>query len=157
MKPWSIVKALPEHIPAIAAHMRDADRREVWAYRRHTPEQSLRFSLSRSLVAWTGIIDGSPAVMWGVGGVSLLSLAGSPWLLGTDAVRDVTGPFLRHSRLYVRKMQDAYPRLENHVHAANTLSIRWLRWCGFTIDDAPEESNGEDFFLFWREAACVSQ
>jgi hypothetical protein len=145
------VKALPEHIPEIAAHMRDADRREVWAYRRHTPEQSLRFSLSRSLVAWTGIIDGNPAAMWGVGGSSLLSFTGTPWLLATDALLDVRRPFLLHSRAFVRNMLHLFTRLENHVHAENTQAIRWLRWCGFTIDDVPEEFNGEDFFLFWRD------
>ncbi|MDR1947619.1 MAG: hypothetical protein LBQ51_10720 [Desulfovibrio sp.] len=152
MKSWRIERAVPEHIPAIAANMREADRREVWAWRRETPEAALRFSLSRSLAAWTGVIDERPALMWGAGAASLLSSVGNPWLLGTDAILSVQRPFLLHSGAFVAHMQAMFPRLENHVHAGNVLSIRWLKWCGFTIDDAPEEFNGEDFFMFWRGA-----
>jgi hypothetical protein len=49
-------------------------------------------------------------------------------------------------------MQSLFPRLENHVHADNVLSVRWLQWCGFSIDDTPEAYNGENFYLFWRNA-----
>ncbi|MDR1490602.1 MAG: hypothetical protein LBS65_09025 [Desulfovibrio sp.] len=65
IKLWRVEKARPEHIPAIAAHMRDADRREVWASHRHSPAQALEHSLSRSDLAWTGFIDEVPALMWG--------------------------------------------------------------------------------------------
>ncbi|MDR2668598.1 MAG: hypothetical protein LBC14_01435 [Desulfovibrio sp.] len=147
-----IEQARPEHIPAVAARMREADRREVWAYRRHTPEEALRFSLSRSLFARTAVVNGRPALMWGVGVPTLLGSVGSPWLLATDAVYEVVLPFLKYSRVAVRHMQSLFPRLENHVHADNALSIRWLQWCGFTLDDAPVEFNGENFYLFWRNA-----
>jgi RimJ/RimL family protein N-acetyltransferase len=48
-------------------------------------------------------------------------------------------------------MQERFPRLENYVHAKNKLSIRWLKWCGFTLDmEVPELINDEEFYLFWR-------
>ncbi|MDR1658949.1 MAG: hypothetical protein LBR94_01235 [Desulfovibrio sp.] len=152
---WRIEQARPEHIPDIAANMREADRREVWAYRRHTPEQALRLSLSRSLAAWTGIVEERPALMWGVGAASLLSFTGNPWLLGTDAVHDIRRPFLLHSRAFVRLMRDMFPRLENFVHAENRLSIHWLKWLGFTLEEIPEVINGEDFYLFRKEDGHV--
>jgi hypothetical protein len=152
MKNWSIEKALPEHIPAIAANMREADRREVWAYSRHTPEVALRVSLSRSRAAWTGIIDGRPELMWGVAAPSLLSSVGNPWLLSSDAYRKVSRDFLLHSRKFVRHMLTLFDRLENYVHAENELAIRWLRWCGFGFNWEPVQFNGEDFYRFWRFA-----
>jgi hypothetical protein len=152
VKPRRIGQALPEHIPAVAANMRAADRREVWAYRRHTPEEALRFSLSRSLFARTVVIAGRPALMYGVGAPTLLGSTGSPWLLATDAVYEVLFSFLKYSREVVRHMQSLFPRLENRVHADNALSLRWLQWCGFSIDPTPEVYNGENFYLFWRNA-----
>ena len=157
MRIWEIVNADSAHIPAIAANMREADRREVWASHRHTPEQALRMSLVCSTVAWTCLVEGSPAFMWGVvRRGSIFSDVGVPWLLGTDAIFKVSREFLKQSRAYVDRMQEGFLRLENHVHSGNTLSIRWLRWCGFSIDmDIPELINDEDFYLFWRESVCV--
>jgi hypothetical protein len=36
--------------------------------------------------------------------------------------------------------------------AENRLSVRWLKWCGFTLEETPVKINGEDFYLFRREA-----
>ena len=154
MADWMITLALPEHIPPIVADMREADRKEVWASHRHTPEGALLTSLVASTKAWTCLIEGQPAFMWGVAPKgSLLSSVGVPWLLGTKDIHRVNREFLRRSRAYVDLMQEGYARLENHVHAENTVSIRWLQWCGFTVEkDVPELINDEDFYYFWRMA-----
>ncbi|MDL2315710.1 hypothetical protein LJC59_01315 [Desulfovibrio sp. OttesenSCG-928-A18] len=152
MNTWQAREALPEHAAHIARHMREADRAEVWASGLQTPSEALEESLSRSVLAWTCFVDGVPAAMAGVcPRGSLFSRIGVPWLLATDALNAVRRSFARHSRFYVDAMQDAFPRLENYVHAGNSTSLRWLAWCGFSIDRAPVNINGEDFFLFWRE------
>jgi hypothetical protein len=163
---WTVVPAAPEHIPAIARDMREADRREIWASHRHTPEEALEYALERSDLAWTCLlsapaagadaspVDGTPTFMWGAARLgSIITLKGSPWLLGTDAIRKVQLEFLRQCPAFVERMNRRFPRLENFVHAENALSIRWLKWCGFTLEEeAPEVINGEDFFQFWRDA-----
>ncbi|MBE6441468.1 MAG: hypothetical protein E7022_03930 [Desulfovibrio desulfuricans] len=152
---WRIEDARPEHIAAIAAAMRPADMREVWASHRHTPAQALTFSLQRSELAWTCIIDDMPAFMWGAArNGSLITYRGAPWLLGTSAIseRRVILEFLRQCPAYVERMQARFPRLENYVHARNRLSVRWLRWLGFTVETAaPVVLHDEPFFVFWRE------
>jgi hypothetical protein len=153
MSIWEVIPAAPEHIPAIAADMREADKREVWASHRHSPAQALESALARSELAWTCLVHARPAFMWGVARQgSLISFVGAPWLLGTPDILTVLTEFLRQSPAYVDRMQERFPRLENFVHAENRLSIRWLQWCGFSVDDVPELINGEDFFLFWRDA-----
>ena len=152
MKRWRVKRAKPEHIPCIAENMRESDRREVWASNRRTPLEALTLSLQHAELAFTAFIDGVPALMWGVGApAGLLSVVGVPWFLGTDAIREVIRDFLKYSPRFVQMMQDRFPRLENHVHARNRLSIRWLTHCGFTLDSEPTEINGEAFFKFWRE------
>jgi hypothetical protein len=83
---------------------------------------------------------------------SLVSDRGAPWLLGTESIRKVRGEFLRQSHAYVNRMHERFPRLENFVHSANRLSIRWLKWCGFTVETQTLTLNGEEFFKFWRES-----
>ena len=156
MRIWEIVPAAPEHIQAIAADMRDDDVREVWASHRHCPLEALEMSLARSELAWTCLIEEVPAFMWGVARQgSMISLKGSPWLLGTNlffqAHRKLHREFLRQCPAYVGRMQERFPRLENYVHAKNTLSIRWLKYCGFALEEVPELINDEEFYLFWRE------
>lgn len=149
---WKVAEAVPAHIPVIAADMREADRIEVWASHRHAPAQALASSLEKSEMAWTCLVDGVPAFMWGVARRgSLISYRGSPWLLGTPAIHRVRREFLRQCPAYVERMQARFPRLENFVHAKNRLSVRWLRWMGFTVETAATVINDEPFFLFWRE------
>ncbi len=151
---YRVVVASTAHIPHLAENMRPADRREVMASHGHSPMEALRGSLERSATAWTLMIDDAPAAMAGVrpaGGI--ISPIGRPWLLATpDMERAPRTLLARWSRLYVGTMLRLFPRLENWVHADNRHSIRWLKWCGFTIDDVPERINGDDFFLFWRNA-----
>lgn len=156
MNIWRITPAEPRHIQDIAQNLREADRREVWASHRHSPEEALRTSLELSDLAWTCFVEGKPSFMWGAARRgSILSEVGAPWLLGTDAILKVKTAFLRQSRGYVRAMQARFPMLENYVHAGNALSRRWLKWCGFTFDDGPVLINDETFFRFWREASCA--
>lgn len=148
---YIIVPADSDHVTHIAAHMREADRREVWASHRHTPIEALSRSLSGSARAWTCLVDRLPAFMWGVARKgSILSDTGIPWLLGTPTIHAVERQFIRRSREYVEAMHGAgFHRLENYVHAGNTASLRWLAWCGFTIG-AEVKFNGETFRHFWR-------
>lgn len=152
MKIVEIVQASPGHAAPIAENMREADKREIWASDRLLPLYALKQSVLMSRESWTCLVRGVPSFMWGVARKGcILSDVGVPWLLGTDAILDVRREFLRQSRAYVSRMHKGFARLENIVHAENTLSIRWLKWCGFTIENEPVKRNGELFFPFWRE------
>ena len=150
---YRIAPADTSHIQPIAANMRAADRREVWASHRHTPFDALHYSLKHSERAWTAFIDEEPVLMWGVGRQGcILNDTGSPWLLGADGLKPGEKEFIRQSRRWVKLMQEGYERLENYVHAENRLSIRWLTWCGFEMSKEPTQFHGEDFYFFWRDA-----
>ena len=151
MKRWHIEKAKPEHLPHIAKNMREADRREVWASSRHTPHEALATSLERAVFAWTCFIDDEPSIMFGVSRKTLISYVGVPWLLGTDDIHKVRVDFVKQSHRYVDRMQEAFPVMENFIHGENKLSIRWLKWCGFSIEDNPVLIGGANFYRFWRK------
>lgn len=77
---------------------------------------------------------------------------GEVWMVGTEWFPTKYHPnFLRNCRWFVDTLNEAYPRLHNIVDSRNTLHLRWLEWCGFTIDrDHPQIINGVPFFPFER-------
>jgi hypothetical protein len=137
---YRILEAEPGHAVTMAPDMRPADVAEVYAASGRTPEAALLASLRRSTHAWTCLVDGTPACIWGVGPLSLAGGQGCPWMLGTAQVGRHRREFLRQSRLFLRQMLETYDELENVVDARNRSSLRWLAWLGFTI--APAEPYG---------------
>lgn len=144
-----IVPAAMDHVAPIAARMRDADRIEVLASSGSTPHEVLMFSLSKSEMAWTAILDGRPEVMFGAADLNVLTRTGAPWLLGTNAVELHYRMFLRQSLSWREQLLKRYDTLRNFVDDRNEVSKRWLTWMGFTLfDPAPVGVNGEMFRMF---------
>ena len=155
---YEIVPAQISHLLPLAANMREADRREVWASHRLTPYEALSTSLKTSERAWVALVEGQPIIIWGVArDGSIYSSQGVPWMLATNELEQKYWlSFLKESRHQVLNMMDGFERLENFVHGGNKLSIKWLKWCGFHMSQAPIDFNGEDFYQFWRDAKCVA-
>jgi hypothetical protein len=130
--------------------MRQADRAEVAAEGGRGSYAALRDSLASSVVAWTGLVNHEPVCMFGVSPVDILGGVGSPWLLGTDEIKKHAVTFLKLNRLYIPKMLDLFPLLVNYVDVRNAVSIRWLRWLGFAVDDkaVPYGIWGMPFYRF---------
>lgn len=147
-----IVPARATHVRTIARRMRQADRDEVFAAAGKAPAEALVFSLRKSSSAWTGLINGRPEVMWGVGDINILNGIGAPWLLGTDAVEIHYRAFLRYSIDWRNQLLGQYSVLRNFVDDRNHVSKRWLEWMGFRLSD-PVVMNGHSFRLFELRSA----
>ena len=137
-------------IARMAPHVREADRQELWAIGYMTPEKALTEGLRMSKFAYTGTVDGRPAVMFGVCDGAVLGGLGNVWLIGTDEIEQNALTFLYESPKYLRKMQKRYEMLTNYIDARNKVAIRWLRWLGFSFDDAePMGPFKVPFHRFW--------
>lgn len=144
-----VVLARMEHAVAMAPRMRAADAAECWALARLSPLEALRESLDSATYAWTWLVDGEPACIFGVGTRSLIGNAGTPWLLSTDLVAQHRMTFVRGSRPYLALMRGAFPCLENFVDARYETCVRWLKRLGFVVHDAePMGPCGELFHRF---------
>jgi len=133
-----VVTATRNHAHAMAPHMRKKDAAEVWAAYHHCPKEALVRSLRASTSAWTVLVDGTPVMMFGVGSFNLLDCQGHPWLLATDKIRNLGTRIIRGTRKYLDIMLEMYPELVNYVDARQTSTLRWLRWCGFSIHEAQD-------------------
>lgn len=147
----------PADIPPLAANMREADRREIWATSLSEPGPALARSLERSALAWTGLIDGRVAAMFGAGGpISIIGGGASAWLLGTPEIAKIPRFFLVESKGYVRQMLDRFPVLQNYVDARNRATLSWLRRLGAEFGEAqPYGVLGLDFVPFTLRAGNV--
>ncbi|OWV78128.1 hypothetical protein ATY78_13110 [Rhizobium sp. R635] len=138
----------------VARRMRRADREEVWKASGMTPAQALTYSLRKSSAAWTVFIDGRAEAIFGVGAINILAGVGAPWLLGTDAIERHAAGFLRGSVEWRDQLLRHYPILRNFVDVDNSVSLRWLRWLGFSIFD-PISLRGHEFRPFELRSSHV--
>lgn len=155
MPEYYVIGAKAEHLWPVAMNMRRADREEVWASGRRTPLEALRISLNMSQKAWTAMAGDVPFAMFGVAPSLFVPWLGVPWMLATPTIEAARIPFLRQSRHFVDEMQSDFRVLENYVSAENTVSLKWLKFCGFNIG-SEYELNGHIFYKFWREK-CANQ
>jgi len=147
----SIVKAEEKHLSFIADNIRDADKNEIYDLTLMKPLEALKKSLEVSFLACTGLIDGKPICMFGVGDTGMMFNTGRPWMIGTNEIDNVPVTFLRRNKVYVQKMLDCYGFLENYVSQENTKAIDWLKWLGFTFDEEPVNMGvfNKHFYRFW--------
>lgn len=146
------VKPTVEIIQHIADNMRAEDAAEVWASHRHTPMQALSAGMKLSDYTVVVCVDDVPCAILGLVIHDILTGSGVPWLLSTEDALKHKREFLKQSPPVIQEMLSICPRLFNHVHIENRISIRWLKWLGFTID-APQPSgfDGELFHRFHLE------
>jgi hypothetical protein len=150
----SIVPAKPEHIPHIAANVREADKQEIYDFALMQPQEALEKSLRASRVASTGMADGVPVCMFGVAGGSLLSTVGHPWMIGTHDIHKYAKQFLRRDRLIIKHMLMHFSKLENYVEESNVRAVEWLGRLGFQFDEPrPMGPFGKPFMRFYMEAS----
>lgn len=132
----NIIKAEFEHIPDFAKITRQADINEFYAASRSTPTEAMRDGLRVSSFAWSAFINNEPVAMFGVAPLSTLSGVGVPWLVSTRNIDKYKKEFLRPCKRYVDLMLSVFPELENYVAADNVRAISWLKYLGFSFDEA---------------------
>lgn len=153
---WTEITDITEaQVAYIARHMRDSDRREIFAVRWNDDEDELVRDVT--MVAgklWrVWLWDGEPVAINGVvpirpGVVNCASF-------GTDKWRNVIRPMTHWSREWLIPCLQVshYHRGEAYVAASNIQSRRWLRALGANVEAYLHHfgRNKEDFILYaWR-------
>ena len=142
------VKPTMAMIESIAADMRQADADEVWASNHHTPLESLVKGWGMSDFSTVAMSRGEPLVIIGLAKRDLLTGSGVVWMLGTERALNHKKEFFNQTKPIIDELLTICPRLYNMVYSKNVVSILWLKWLGFTIDDPI--TYGPDNELFHR-------
>ena len=148
-----IVKALQRDAVNLAPRLRAIDNLEVKCTG-STPEVSLlrSFSLPNTKVL-SGIADKEIIFMCGVCDSTDDPDIGVIWMLASPSIHNHSRDILRLSKPTIDDLSKPYKAVYNYVHKDNKISIRWLEWCGFTVDKTNAyEIGGEDFYLLIKES-----
>lgn len=115
------------------------------------PDVVLMMSLRLSSHAHIMTRDGDPVCVFGAGPTDDAD-CGVVWLMGTRAMEEQAVKIAvgRATRRFVRRWHERWPRLSNYIDARNALSLAWLLWAGFEIEDIDLRHGREErpFYLF---------
>ena len=121
-------------VAELAEFLRPADKAECWNSGSR-PSELIRQGIEISPWCYMAEDDHGPIAIWGVGISSLIGGVGIPWCLTTAGVESRRWLFARQSKLWVERMRDGWGMLEGWCDADYAVSLRWLQWLGFTIDE----------------------
>lgn len=133
----SIIPATIAHAQYIAAHVREADRVELWAAGYMTPLETMIKAMDRS-EAFTGMADDTPVCMWGVVQDDILFGFGIPWMVASTHLDTHARAFLSRNKAVIVEMLSKYGILSNYVDTRNRKAIKWLQWLGFKVAEKPQ-------------------
>lgn len=150
----TICQATVADVAFVAQYLRAADRAELQAM--HGPDADIVALLAQSaaitpeLLVAADASTGEPLCVFGVAPIPG-TLAGCPWMLGTERLQGFARELIVICRAYVDRWAAEHVGLGNFVHAENTRSIRWLQALGFTVGEAvPVGPHGGMFRPFER-------
>lgn len=101
-----------------------------------TPRQSVVYNLRHSVYAFAGVDAGRCFCLFGIVPDSLTALSGQPWLLTAADMPPCRTTMARATRQYLPYVRQRFTRVHGFVYEHNAVSIRWLKWLGYTL--APE-------------------
>lgn len=128
--------------------LREADAKEVIAYRIENEAYGLGDSFARSSLRFTVDLDGVPMAMFGIVPDTILGPTACVWLFGADGMNKIKKTFVKCSRQVIADFLIHYPVLWNVVDGRYVSSIRWLKSCGAVFNETPVKIGGVDFFGF---------
>jgi hypothetical protein len=100
-------------------------------------------------------LDGRLVALFGVQGHPAVPGSGIPWMLCTNALRDVSRRAMAEvSRRVVAEWFDEYAHLSNLVYRRHASAVRFVRWLGFKVHATPCGPR-QEFYLFEWERPCA--
>lgn len=114
----------------LAPNLREADKEELLLSSGEEPLEALIMSLQVSEEC-NAIINDEGEIVGLFGVATVDEDLGSPWLLGSEGIKDIALEFIAGSHDWVNQVQERYSVLFNYVHAKNEVAINWLKKLGF--------------------------
>jgi hypothetical protein len=126
-----------EHVKDVAMNLRKSDFDEVYAVTGENPYHAVIDDWLTSIRRWIVINKENKAVaVLGVRPLTMFSDIGVPWFLGTNGLEKMKLFFLKHSKQIIEEMGFCFKILFSYVDSRYTKAVKWLEWCGFTIEEA---------------------
>jgi hypothetical protein len=126
-----------KQVQRVATHLRKEDFDEVFALTGKSPHLALMEDWEMSSRRWIIFNKQAQAVaVLGVRPLYQFSDEGDLWLLGTDGLNKISKFFLKISKPILEEMKGGFKTLVGYIDARYEKTIRWMKWMGFTIEEA---------------------
>jgi hypothetical protein len=136
--------------------MRNEDRRELEAASGKKFKDVVDKTQYNTDFAIAGYCDKKLIAIFGVTRITAVTKTGAIWMFGTKFLPENKKVFLKHCKKCIEVMIENYPIVYNFVDKRNIMIINWLKWLGFTFEDAkPYGPNGLLFYKFYMKNKCV--
>lgn len=153
-----ITVATVEDIELMARIARIQDKKEMYRSGGRKPLEALMRSFKLSNKCYAGFYDGKLIAVFGIVTISAISRTGSPWMIASKEIEDHQIMFLRACRWVMDDLKHGYESLYNYVDNDNMMSIQWLKWLGFKLEEPqPYGKFRKPFRRFTMEGSCASQ
>lgn len=140
MATFEIVRATEEHARALELRPRDAAEAQILG---HEAAEAAAFCVRESSQAWTWLVDGIPACIFGVRSITMLTGDYEAWFASSPLVERHRFAFIRGCKKLMPAFAAEFPGLSGICDARYTQSLEWLRWLGFQVEP------GAPFCKFW--------
>jgi hypothetical protein len=121
----------------VSVNLRTEDFDEVFALTGKSPHLALMEDWEMSSRRWIIFNKNAQAVaVLGIRPSYQFSDDGSPWLLGTEGLNKISKFFLKISNPIIEEMSRGFRTLSNYIDARYVKTVRWMKWLGFTIEEA---------------------
>lgn len=138
-----------EDIQHIIDNVRHDDVVELDALNGLTIEKALDqvHDLEKNSQVW--VVEQKPVCIFGVTPLPEDSSIGIIWMLATKDFDKYAMPFAFRCKKVVEQMIKNYEYVYNYIHDKNKLSVKWLKWLGFSFDKPePIGHKGANFYRF---------
>ena len=114
----------------LAANLRKSDLDEIKASSGVEPDLGMIIGYLRADIAWIGVANGKPVIVFGLEGECC-------WMLAAPAIErsPLSRQIGRDTKRFVDEMQARSSLIYNWVDLRNVRSLRWLLWAGFKVTD----------------------
>lgn len=141
---------LPGDAAALVPRLRPEDVREIEAATGEEPLEAIERCSAASEPCFAITAGARVIAIFGV--VPDGPDKGVIWMVGSDEITQSPFTFARRSRAWVDRLHERYRVLWNLADARNKVHLRWIRWCGFTIQRRIDDHGFErrPFYEFSR-------
>tara|TARA_R110000803_G_C11989469_1_gene321880 strand:+ start:25680 stop:26153 length:474 start_codon:yes stop_codon:yes gene_type:complete len=144
-----VIKSTLEHVKDLQGDLRPADILEVERSSKHSADYCLEKGFRDSYKCWTITLNDKSMAIFGINTPSLMSDVGVPWMLGRSGLFEISSirkKVLSQSKFYIREMSKGFKTMENYIDIDNKVSIKWLKFCGFSFDAPIKYGNNDELF-----------
>lgn len=132
-----LTPAKPEHVHIMSAYIDDFERMDLRRGFGVSPEDMLLQGIACGDEAYTIMVDGQPAAIYGVNYFMDLTTDGNLWGIKTKKLEKQKPRVALEGLTLLNHWAGKYGHLYAIVAAEYTEFLRWLAWCGFIVRDFP--------------------